>query len=312
MNIKYVNQPTELSTLLERHRRNPAVHETAKLQFLGVDGFDVYNVSHEFVWENKPYIAGRVEARKSEVSQVRFFEKVDVSCYRVLPGGIDRFQDPCVAVIDGALIVGGTEIYPDAEGRILTWNTSFHSGTGLATLVKFADAPAKMKDVRIERMGDIHVFTRPQGGVAGPGTIGYYRCPDLSGVHPATIAQAPLLTTQFPKGCWGGVNQILPLRNGLLGLVGHIATMSDGDVRHYYGMSFVFDPATRRSTEVEILCERRDFASGAAKRPDLVDVVFMGGLVRHENGTATVYTGLSDAEAHSAIIDDPFRKFEKE
>ncbi|MDP3130415.1 MAG: DUF1861 family protein, partial [Bacillota bacterium] len=165
---------------------------------------------------------------------------------------------------------------------------------------------------RVERMGDLHVFTRPQGGSAGAGTIGYYRTHDLTGVNPTAIEQAPLLFTQFPPGCWGGVNQILPLDNGLLGIVGHIATMSEGDVRHYYGMSFVFDPATRQSTEVEILCERRDFQDGAAKRPDLVDVVFLGGLVRHDNGTATLFTGLSDAEAHSAIIDDPFLKYERE
>ncbi|MFA5005888.1 MAG: DUF1861 family protein [Candidatus Izemoplasmatales bacterium] len=312
MNIKYVTEPTALSTLVERHRRNPAVYETARLEFLGVDGFDVYNVSNEFSWKGRRLIAGRVERRESERSAVRFFEKVDLDCYRVLPGGIDDFQDPYATVLDGALLIGGTAIHEDADGRIDTWNTAFYRGDDLSTLVRIADAPAKMKDVRVERRGVLHVFTRPQGGIAGPGRIGYYACDDLSGVNPAAIASAPLLATQFPEGCWGGVNQILPLEGGLLGIVGHIATMSEGDVRHYYGMTFVFDPATRRSTEVNILCERRDFTPGAAKRPDLVDVVFAGGLVRHGNGTATVYVGLSDAEAHAAIVDDPFEAFEKE
>jgi len=38
----------------------------------------------------------------------------------------------------------------------------------------------------------------------------------------------------------------------------------------------------------------------------------MGGLVRHSNQTATIYTGLSDAEGHMAVIPDPFLEYERE
>ncbi len=313
MKITYLEKPSALADLIAEHRRKPSLFETWRLHFHGVDGFDVYNVSQEFDWNGKRLIAGRVEARDSEVSSVYFFEKIDFGVYRVIPGAvIPLFQDPCIAVIDDQVIVGGTKIETDVNGRIFSWHTAFYAGNALSNLKLVAEAPAKMKDVRLVQTDRIHVFTRPQGGHAGAGMIGYYSCYDLAGVNPLAIAMAPLLTTQFPEGCWGGVNQILPLKNGLLGIVGHIATMSAGDIRHYYGMAFAFDPKTRQRTKVKILCERNDFALGMAKRSDLADVVFLGGLQRMPNCIATIYTGLSDAEAHAAVIDDPFCEYEDE
>ncbi|MFH0993168.1 MAG: DUF1861 family protein, partial [bacterium] len=249
MKINYVEQPMALAVLLAEHRQKPSIFETWKLHFHGVDGFDVYNVSQEFVWNKKRYIAGRVEARDSEVADVRFFEKIDINDYRLVTGTIPLFQDPCIAVVNDQLIVGGTKIVVDSANRITSWHTEFYAGSTFASLEPVAEAPAKMKDVRLVQTDRIHVFTRPQGGRAGVGKIGYYSCYDLTGVNPLAIAAAPLLKTQFPEGCWGGVNQILPLKNGLLGIVGHIATMSAGDARHYYGMAFAFNPKTRQSTQ---------------------------------------------------------------
>ncbi len=312
MKINYVKHPSALADLIAEHRRKPSVFESWRLHFHGVDGLDVYNVSQEFAAGGLRLIAGRVESGDSELSSVRLFEKIDVCDYRAIPVTFPMLQDPCVTTIDGRLVLGGTKIATDAKGQISSWHTEFYAGDAIDQLQPVAQAPAKMKDVRLIQTDRIHVFTRPQGGAAGPGRIGYYSCYDLAGVNPLAIAMAPLLTAQFPEGCWGGVNQILPLNNGLLGIVGHIATMSSGDVRHYYGMAFAFDPKTRRSTEVKIICERNDFAPGRAKRPDLVDVVFLGGLQRMPRCTATIYTGLSDAEAHAAIIDDPFCEYEDE
>ncbi|MCK7484309.1 MAG: DUF1861 family protein [Bacillus subtilis] len=309
MKITYVSQPTPIEVLIERHRNNNGVLSTAKLAMLGCLDNDVYNISQAFVWRGKRYIAGRIEQRDSERSAIGFFEFVGEHTYRLTQPLLPMMQDPCIEIIDGQLIVGGTEIYTDGE-RITSWNTSFFKGTDLDHLTKFAQAPAKMKDVRLVQTDRIHVFTRPQGGVAGPGKIGYIDCPNLADVTIELIHRAPLLETTFPKGAWGGVNQVHVLKNGLLGIVGHIAVMSEGDVRHYYGMVFCFNPSTRQATEVEIICERSDFQAGATKRPDLVDVVFLGGMVRNADGTATIYTGLSDAEAHQATISDPFLRYE--
>ncbi|MDP2425818.1 MAG: DUF1861 family protein [Candidatus Izemoplasmatales bacterium] len=308
--MTYVTQPTAIEELLQTYRQTKNIHQTAKLEMLGVEGCDVYNISHEFMWKGELYIAGRIEARNTEVSRIGFFKHLHGYTYEVIKPSLPMMQDPCIDIINGELIVGGTEIYATPEGHISHWNTSFYRGTSFDSLVKFAQAPYKMKDVRFIQTDRIHLFSRPQGGVAGPGKIGYTFVDSLDEITPEVITQAPILSTQFPDHSWGGVNQVLELSNGLLGIVGHIATMSTGDVRHYYGMVFAFNPLTRQSTKVKIICERSDFLPGSSKRPDLEDVVFLGGMVRHSNQLATIYTGLSDAEAHCAIIPDPFLEYE--
>ena len=75
-------------------------------------------------------------------------------------------------------------------------------------------------------------------------------------------------------------------------------------------MVFCIDPRNGKATAPEIIASRSDFPDGPAKRPDLVDVMFSGGLVRQANGTATLYAGLSDAEAGCVLLPDPFAKCE--
>jgi hypothetical protein len=96
-----------------------------------------------------------------------------------------------------------------------------------------------------------------------------------------------------------------------LAVLGHIGCYDDLRNRHYYPLIFVVDPETGAHSDMELIAVRSKFLSGKAKRPDLVDVVFSGGLVRKSDGTAELYVGVSDAEAHRIMITDPFRKFEK-
>ncbi len=96
------------------------------------------------------------------------------------------------------------------------------------------------------------------------------------------------------------------LANGLIGVLGHVAWMEAGDIRHYAAMSFVLRPETGEKTPLTIIATRSDFAPGPAKRADLQDVIFSGGLVRQPDGSAWLYTGISDAAAHRLRIADPF------
>ncbi|MFA5235388.1 MAG: DUF1861 family protein [Bacilli bacterium] len=301
-----------LDSLLESHRSRPGIVTTKRLHFLGLSGaVDVYNISRAFTWRGQEYIAGRVEPRDSELSSVRFFKRVGIDLYEALPLTLNNLQDPCVAFIDGFLLVGGTEIYPDESGRITSWRTVYYKGQSLDDLQPVIYAPMQMKDVRLAQCGRYYVMSRPQGGNAKWGKIGFTTSPDLSGITAELIEKAPLIEDLFDDDHWGGANQIHCLKNGWLGILGHVARMSEGYVRHYYGMTFALNPKTLEHTPVKIICERADFAPGAAKRPDLTDVVFVGGLVRHKNKTATLYTGLSDAEAHYAVIEDPFLEYEE-
>ncbi len=311
MKIKFVDKPTPIDELLVEKRKCKSVLYTSKLKFTGVRGFDVYNISHEFTFAGLEWIAGRVEKRNSEISGVRIFQKDKDEIFHITDNSFSLMQDPFVTFIDNEIVLGGTKIEIDSNRKITNWYTTFLKGDKFTNLKLFLQAPDKMKDVRLHKSGKIHLFTRPQGVTGGRGTIGYQSFSDLSEITTEKIAKAKLLTSHFIESEWGGVNQILTLKNGLLGIVGHIAKMTEGDVRHYYGMVFCFDPLTKKSSKIKIICERSDFPTGPAKREDLQDVVFLGGLVRNKKNMATIYTGLSDAEAYEAVIPDPFLEYEE-
>lgn len=303
---------SDISKLLKEARLNKEIIKTQKITFLGVEGEDVYNICQPFVWHGKTYLPGRVEPRDKEVSRVIFFEEIDRDTYKATQYRIHNFQDPCVTTIDGDLVVGGTEIFMDESDNITHWHTTFYKGSSLDNLTKVLVAPLNMKDVRLlQDKNGIHIFTRPQGGVAGPGKIGYTFAKKFNEITTTMIKDAAILPNQFSAITWGGVNEAFVLKNGWLGILGHIATFSEGDVRHYYGMTFAFNPRTKEATPLKIICERSDFKKGAAKRPDLVDIVFAGGLLRHEQELATLYVGLSDAEGHYALMEDPFIEYER-
>lgn len=124
------------------------------------------------------------------------------------------------------------------------------------------------------------------------------------------MEQAPLLEGQFIDEQWGGANEPHLLANGLVGVLGHIASFDEEGNRHYYPMVFALNPETGDISDIELIATRSHFLPGPAKRPDLIDVVFSGGLVRKADGTADMYAGISDAEAQKITIIDPFLQYE--
>ena len=299
----------QVSVVLDRYRKNKKIYDTDKITFTGVED-SVYNISRPFVRNEKTYILGRVEPLESEISKVLVFEQVTNKEYKKVDGiALELLQDPCVCEIDGELFVGGTHIDVEA-GAIVGWNTTFYRGAGVESLQHFADAPAKMKDVRFTKYGDkILVCTRPQGGEAGAGKIGLILLNELAEITPENLLKAKLFDNLFADGEWGGANELFVLENGWVGVLGHIARMSEGDVRHYYAMTFAFNPQTMEHTPVKIIAERADFKAGISKRTDLIDVLFSGGIVCGADGKATLYTGTSDAEGHYIVIDNPFLEY---
>lgn len=300
--------------LLKEYENEKKVYSAHKLIFEGVDGYDVYNISQEFEDNGNYYIAGRVEKRDNELSCVRFFRKVDEYRYVAdFPDLVfDKFQDPFVARIKGELIVGGVQIATDplsAEHKIINWRTLFYRGKNIQDLKYFSSGPSHMKDVRLGEMkdGKIAVFSRPQGGVGGLGKIGFTVVDSLEEVTEEVIAGAGIFETHFLPEEWGGANQITLLENGCLGVLGHIAYHCEKKQVHYHSMSFILNPETLEHTPVKMLATRREIPEGPAKRPDLEDVLFSGGLVMKADGTCQLYTGVSDCEAYVLEIDNPFK-----
>lgn len=293
--------------LRDEYRKNNFSITTDKLQFIGADGFDVYNISKPFIDGGRQLLAGRVELRDSEDSTVRFFEVNDTVCTLVSDAPSFRLQDPFVHVIGDQLILGGVEIFdhPQQPGE-LWWRTVVYGGASLADLQPLFVGPNGMKDIRfVDLGGRIGVFTRPQGEYGGRGQVGFMIIDDWSELSADLVAQAPLIDGLFVADEWGGVNDAHFVGGTSIAVLGHCACFGEQGERHYYPITFIFDYATAAVSDVQIIFERSDLPAGNSKRPDLIDVVFPGGMLLND-GAMQIYCGLSDAEAGRVIIADPF------
>ncbi|WP_027094191.1 DUF1861 family protein [Cohnella thermotolerans] len=308
-------QAKSCAELFEQFQRERPDARGEKLIFSGVGGRDVYNITAPFLDEGDWVIAGRVEDRASERSEVCFFVERGGE-WTIREGSpVFALQDPFVSFIRGELVFGGVEVYFDNDDPhyVTSWRTVFYRGGRIRDLEPFAKGPLTMKDIRLVDMrnGRIGVFTRPMPVNDARAMIGFTEIGKLEELNEETIENAELLHDQFVKVEWGGGNEAHLLRNGRIGVLGHVARMDEDNIRHYYPMTFAYDPVSRTHTPIKLIASRDMFPDGPAKRPDLEDVLFSGGLHRHEDGTATLYTGVSDAEAHRIVIADPFLEYEK-
>ena len=284
---------------------------------------DVYNITAPFEFEGSLYIAGRTEARDSENSEVIFFKKdghqwcADVTIPKL------KLQDPFITRFKDLYIVGGVEIFEDENCHVkLNYRTVFYRGKSLRYLEMFAKGPDKMKDIRLCLLPDqrILVMTRPQGNdqltddgkiqVGSRGKIGYLIIDYLEELTPENILKAQILEHMFVPEEWGGCNEMHVLKNGKIGVLAHIACYDEKGDRHYYSTTFCFDYMTGDYSPMKMIAVRNNFQDGPAKRDDLKDVIFSGGIVRLENHKACLYCGVSDTQGHRIIIDDPFVPYE--
>lgn len=301
-----------IEKLLAEHRNcvkeNGLSGNAVRPVFKNVDGFDVYNPTAPFLYAGVKHICARVEKRDSEESEAVFFVEEEKDIYAVdekLPRF--RLQDPCLTKIGSYYILGGTETFPHPENpKWIGWRTTFYYGEKLENMHVLVKGPLGMKDVRLVELADgkIGVFTRPQGEKGGRGKIGFTIADDLSAVSAELMDNAPLLDLFLPLE-WGGVNAVYPMKDGRLGVLGHIACFEPEEVRHYYPMAFCFNPKDRTYSQPVMLAERREFLEGPSKREDLRDVLFSGGLFFEEDKTF-LYVGVSDCEVQYMPIYNPF------
>ena len=306
--------PDDCITLLARLNRSVPV-SARKLTFSGVGQRDVYNIAAPFELDGRQVIAGRVESRDVEHSEIVFFAEADTNgVWQPIPSAatFPGLQDPCIAFIGGEISLGGVRFPVTMADGSTGWRMEFYRGSSVVNLKMFLEGPDKMKDIRLVGLADeqIGVLTRPQGAKGGRGKIGFLTEHGLQSITAEAIQNAPLFEGQCREDEWVGANEAHQLQNGMIGVLGHIAYFDEKEHRHYYAMVFCVDPRNGRATSPEIIASRSDFPDGPSKRPDLVDVMFSGGLVRHGNGTATLYAGLSDAEAGRVLLPDPFSKYE--
>lgn len=285
-----------------------SIRNTHKLCFHGVDGFDVYNITAPFENNGKNYIAGRVEKRDSELSEIVFFMEQDEVNYIADPF-IPRLslQDPYITKINDEIVIGGTEVFdhPTKPGA-LWYNAVKYRGSDLNHLTRFFEGPNGMKDIRLVQIetGQILVFTRPQGKIGGRGQIGTVIIDNLEQLCEVDLENAPLLNT-FIAEEWGGANEAHVLGSDKIGVLSHIAKFDASGDRHYYASTFVYKISTKEVEDFKIITTRADLNAGESKRPDLQDVVFSGGI-KLDGEIAKLYVGAGDCEAHYVEIDNPF------
>jgi len=307
------NKPRSCADLLSE-LRIPSQIEAHTLEFDLRDGRDVYNITAPFRFDGKILLIGRVEKRDKEISEIVIFEQVDSNkwtpCFTHF--AFQGLQDPCVTWAGEELVLGGVRYPVRMEQGGYGYAMDFYRGRSLDGLRHFLTGPPGMKDIRFKQLpnGDVAIFSRPQGAIGGRGEIGFTIAPSWDAITAEMIVSAPLFAGQLLKEEWGGVNEAHELANGHLGVLGHIACFDGQGNRHYYPMAFAVDPLTRRPSAIRMIAQRSFFPPGSSKRPDLVDVVFSGGIIRNDDGTVSLYAGTSDAAAAVVKLPDPFLQYE--
>ncbi len=293
------------------------IHESAKLAFHGVDGFDVYNCSIPFEWAGGTFIYGRVERRGEWArSWVRLFAQTGPDDWSLVPDTmVYQLEDPYVARIGDELVLGGTHVRYRAN-QIDTYYGYFYRGTDLNDLRYFTTGPDYMKDIRLVQLADgrLGVFSRPRNEeirrlFGTESQVGFTIVDTLDDLTSDAIAQAPYIAGLFDQGEWGGVNQAYLLADGQIGVIGHQSCQESearGGGLVYVNIAFVFDPARHQACDARIIATRSCYPAGPPKRPNLGDCAFTSGIVRRADGQVDLYSGLGDTEEGRVVIDYPF------
>ena len=116
--------------LLEEFSSKAQPTNPEKIVFTGIGEKDVYNITAPFEDEGELVIAGRVESRDSEHSNVYFFVERNGDWVPRENAPVFELQDPFLHRIAGELVLGGVQIFPHPTIEdALGWRTVFYKGT---------------------------------------------------------------------------------------------------------------------------------------------------------------------------------------
>lgn len=280
------------------------------IPILNTRGKNAYNPTILFEDSGRTYMGVRVDSLDSELDSRTFFayklKNNEWEIDNTLPSL--PLQDPAYVKVNGEIFILGVRVQNTEKGII--WNQDIYRGNSIRNLEYFASSPVGMKDIRLVDLEDrIGVFTRPQGKIGGQGKIGYLEISRIDELKRFTENDwycANIIDGLFDDDSWGGANQALKLPDGKIGVIGHKAhqTRLGGKLRkHYYAVSFRYDPKINVQSQFRVIAKRNDFPDSSSKRsPELDDVVFPGGVDEDFN----LYCGLSDFCIGIKKIENPF------
>lgn len=299
----------------EKFERDFRPIEMAIQVFKGVEGFDVYNCSQPFLWDNKTYIFGRIEQRFEWMrSWVRLFEKTGKDEWTLVKDSmIYQLEDPYISIINGEVIFGGTHVKIKQQ-ELDTYYGYFYKGTDLKNMYYFTTGPEYMKDIRLVQLkdGKIGVFSRPRSEeitakYGSESMVGFAVINAIDELNDEVIENAKLIDGLFSDGEWGGCNQAYLLEDGMIGVLGHVSyTENENQQAVYSNMSFVFDPESFGVSDYHLIGTRSSYPEAPAKKNNLKDCAFTSGMVPREDGKVDLYSGIGDVAEGRTVISYPF------
>ncbi len=282
-----------------------------KIRFKGVKGYDVYNPSLPF--SNLDYIFGRVEKRKDWAqSSTKLFQKTAENEYTLVKTAAHfLLEDPFVVKIDNQLILGGVRVF-HKENKIDRFYTYFYKGENINNLKYFARGPKNMKDIRLVELEDkrIGVFSRPKSSeikkqYGSEAIVGFIIIDNLDELTSENIEKAENIPGIFKENEWGGCNQAINLGNYKIGVIGHKAYLENNQYI-YEVISFIYDIEKNKISNYKTIASRNMFATGPSKKESLSQVCFPAGIVKNDEKSVILYSGLNDCEVGKIIINNPF------
>ncbi len=268
----------------------PKLLRATVLKFEGVGGKDVYNIVifrakiHPGDERETTIIAGRVEDRGSEFSEVMFFKRSKGKWHPIKDAPIFKnSQDPSVKKIGDKFVVSVVKVGDNGKkldnGKPrLFYYTEFHQfktledlGSAKRIAPRIARGPSWMKDIRLVKLKDgrILIMTRPQGdnygGHYGQGKIAYRIVKNFrefvklaqGGIKRSKLRRrmekGTVLEGMFRDDLWSGTNALHLLENGKVGVLGHIARFNKKGKREYAPITFEFDPKTRKVSSLQAI-----------------------------------------------------------
>jgi len=268
-------------------------------------------------------LAARVEPKGWQTAETTFFDasRVDETGRITQIDGavILPIQDPFIMNINGVMYIGGVEIFNAGNG-VTQYRTKIYPCTngidGLkeqgGEIIKPAvEGPPGMKGIRLVELpnGSIGVFTRPQGGAAGWGKIGYTEVRSVEDISDQVLEGAELIPGLFTDEEWGGVNEASLRPDGRINVLGHIARFANApaepELKEYYAITFVFDPASHTFSDLKMIATADCLPDIEPKMPSLKSkggVMYSSGLVGND-----LYAGIGDTgQGIVHLLNSPF------
>ena len=168
-------------------------------------------------------------------------------------------------------------------------------GTNLSEFTLLYEGIIGRKGDRLVELPDgIGIFTRPawdkDGGEACK--ISFTKLPNLDQLTQAHVLSAREIG-HFGQQEWGGVNQLELLRDGRIGVIGHVARINGGK-KSYDAMSFIFDSKSGQVSDYQLIAKYSQFPEVEAKTEELSEVIYIGGRHTTSDGDM-IYCGKYDS-----------------